>query len=143
VFLIPFFGWAMWTMKYVSLKRNEQKSIREMTRTCAASLQSGIPLVVFPEGTRSRTGELQPFKNGAFLIAKLAKAPVMPVAITGTYDALPPGKIFLRAGVRIVVEYLPPIDAEVTSNSSPGDVAASAHAAIHAAVERNRHDKSA
>jgi len=134
VFMIPIIGWSMWTLGYVSLKRKEQKSIREMTRKCAKSLETGVPLVIFPEGTRSRDGHLQRFKNGAFLIAKLANKPVYPVAISGTFDALPPGKILMRAGVRIVVTFLPPIGPEIIERDGPGEVAEQCHAAIASAL---------
>lgn len=134
VFWIPVVGWAMWVIGYVGLKRKEQKSIREMTRRCAKSLETGVPLVIFPEGTRSRDGELQRFKNGAFLIAKLASRPVYPVAVSGTFDALPPGKLLLRAGVRIVVTFLPPIQPEDLEREGPGEVAERCHATIAGAL---------
>jgi 1-acyl-sn-glycerol-3-phosphate acyltransferase len=124
VFWIPVVGWAMWTIGYVGLKRKEQRSIREMTRRCARSIGEGVPLVIFPEGTRSPTGELQAFKNGAFLIAKLAKCPVLPMALRGTFDALPRGKWLIRAGVKIRVTVLPLVPADTVEAGSPADVAA-------------------
>jgi 1-acyl-sn-glycerol-3-phosphate acyltransferase len=64
-----------------------------------------MPLMVFPEGGRSATGELRPFLNGAFFIAIRAQVPVVPIAIVGTYELLPinsfhmlPGEVTLVIG---------------------------------------------
>jgi len=57
-----------------------------------------LPLVVFPEGERSPTGEMQPFRRGTFYVAVEAQADVVPVAILGTYKAFPRGSAHLRPG---------------------------------------------
>ena len=71
----------------------------------------GAPVLLFPEGTRSDTGELRGFKDGAFRLAIQARVPVIPVAISGTHEALPKHGIVLRYRVASVVEVLDPIDA--------------------------------
>ena len=62
----------------------------------AAAIRSGISAVVFPEGTRSRTGNLQPFKKGPFVLAIAARGPLVPVYCAGTFTLLPKGRWRLR-----------------------------------------------
>ena len=64
--------------------------------------------MIFPEGTRSRTGELLPFKKGGFVMAIQAQAPVVPVAVSGSRAALKRGSMVIRSGT-IRVEFAPPI----------------------------------
>jgi 1-acyl-sn-glycerol-3-phosphate acyltransferase len=68
-----------------------------------------VPVLLFPEGTRSRDGRLQPFKDGAFRLALDAGCPVFPVAIAGTFDSLPKTGVVLRQGMRARVRVLDPV----------------------------------
>lgn len=71
-------------------------------------LSSGRSLVIAPEGTRSATGALQPFRHGAFFLAKKARVPIVPIVLHNVHDALPKGSLLLRpATVRVSV--LPPL----------------------------------
>ena len=92
---IPFFGWAMWAGKHITLDRADSldalKSLKIATRRIAA----GISVVVFPEGTRSADGKLLPFKRGGFLLALKTKTPIVPVTINGT------GKLLARGEWRV------------------------------------------
>jgi 1-acyl-sn-glycerol-3-phosphate acyltransferase len=74
-------------------------------------LQTGWSVVVFPEGTRSRTGVLGPFRPGVGLLAVRSGRPVVPVRIVGTYDALPPGRSLPRRS-RVEVRFGQPLVAE-------------------------------
>ena len=69
---------------------------RKALRTCTDVLKSGGMLVIFPEGTRTRDGELQPAKSGAAMIAAQAGVPICPLYIDGTFNALPRGVSFPR-----------------------------------------------
>ena len=72
-------------------------------------LESGRSLIISPEGTRSTLGEIQPFKHGAFFLAKKAGVPVIPIVLHNVKDALPKGGLLIRATtVRVTV--LPPMD---------------------------------
>jgi 1-acyl-sn-glycerol-3-phosphate acyltransferase len=74
-------------------------------------LEAGWNVVVFPEGTRSRTGKLGPFRPGVGLLAVRSGLPVLPVRISGTYEALPPGRSLPRRAP-VVVRFGPPLVAE-------------------------------
>lgn len=66
-------------------------------------LKKGESILIFPEGSRSRTGELQPVKQGFCTIAKRTRAPILPVAIEGTFDACPPNQWPKFGNVHVVV----------------------------------------
>ncbi|MCK5311065.1 MAG: 1-acyl-sn-glycerol-3-phosphate acyltransferase [Desulfobacteraceae bacterium] len=89
VFNLPFLGWNMLLNKYVGIKRGDKDSIKKMMQQCESILEQGCSLFFFPEGTRSRTGELKPFKPGAFILAKKMKVNILPVIMQGTSDVLP------------------------------------------------------
>lgn len=61
-------------------------------------LERGWSILVYPEGTRSQTGKIQPFKNGIGILAQLAKIPIVPLKISGTFDILPKGCLLPRKG---------------------------------------------
>jgi len=89
LFKVPFLGWNMALNDYVPVTRGAADSVRRMLAHCRRHLAAGSPLLLFPEGTRSATGELQPFKDGAFRLAREAGVPVIPVALSGTYESIP------------------------------------------------------
>lgn len=135
-FKLPFAGWNMSLNGYVSLARGDRRSIRDMMARSLALLRQGSPLLVFPEGTRSATGELQGFKMGAFSLAKEAGCPVIPVVLTGTAEGLPKRGLVFRNTMRAVVEVLDPLDPEDFQGADA--LRDAARAAIAAAIERRR-----
>lgn len=112
LFRVPVIGWNMRLNGYVPLRRGDPDSIRRMMDHCRAHLARGTPVLLFPEGTRSRDGRLQPFKDGAFRLAVEAACPVVPIALSGTAEALPKHGLALRQGMRAEVRVLAPIRPE-------------------------------
>jgi 1-acyl-sn-glycerol-3-phosphate acyltransferase len=88
LFKLPFIGWGMWLVGDVGVDRGSSKAYHALEE-CRRWLERGVPIMIFPEGTRSRTGVTQPFKDGAFKLAIEAGADVLPMAVAGTEAALP------------------------------------------------------
>ncbi|MFZ5570331.1 MAG: lysophospholipid acyltransferase family protein [Thermodesulfobacteriota bacterium] len=89
VFKVPLIGWNMVLNRYIKLKRGDKDSIRQMMDQCEETLSNGSSVYFFPEGTRSETGVLKPFKPGAFILAKKLQVPILPIVINGSKNALP------------------------------------------------------
>jgi 1-acyl-sn-glycerol-3-phosphate acyltransferase len=94
---------------FVPLERgNPEQSLPAIDRA-AAALREGNSFLIFPEGTRSRTGELLPFKKGGFIMALKAQAPVVPVAIDGARAAMRKGSPWIQP-VHVRVAFGPPVE---------------------------------
>lgn len=89
MFRIPVVGWSLWLAGDVPVRRGESGSARGAMAKCREWIERGVPVMIFPEGTRSPTGELGAFKDGAFRLAIETRATVLPVAVAGTRTALP------------------------------------------------------
>ncbi len=93
---IPVFGRAMLAAGHVSIDRFNKARAFDAYDRAARTIRGGISAVVFPEGTRSRTGELLPFKNAPFGLAIAAQVPLVPVYVHNTFQILPKGGWRLR-----------------------------------------------
>jgi 1-acyl-sn-glycerol-3-phosphate acyltransferase len=87
-FKIPLLGWMMRLAGDIRLERGDTKAGVRALQEARDRLDKNVSVMVFPEGTRSKTGELQEFKTGAFRLAVQAGAPILPLAVLGTRDAL-------------------------------------------------------
>jgi 1-acyl-sn-glycerol-3-phosphate acyltransferase len=110
LFKVPFVGWNMVLNDYVRIRRGERESAKRMLEHCRAHLSRGMPIILFPEGTRSRDGRMLPFKDGAFKLAAEAGVPLIPVAIQGSFEALPAHGLILGNRATIRVRVLDPLD---------------------------------
>ncbi|MCI0570410.1 MAG: 1-acyl-sn-glycerol-3-phosphate acyltransferase [Myxococcaceae bacterium] len=109
-FRLPFIGWNMRLNRYVRLVRGDKESIGRMMAACDAWLARGVPVLLFPEGTRSPDGEVKAFKDGAFALAAKRGCPVIPIVLTGTARTLPKHGLVLESRARCRVKVLPPVD---------------------------------
>jgi 1-acyl-sn-glycerol-3-phosphate acyltransferase len=96
LFKIPLLGPAMRSAGHVAIDREARKKAFEAYNEAAGRIKRGVTPVVFPEGTRSRTGELLPFKNAPFGFAIAAQVPVVPIYVHHTFEILPKGAWRLR-----------------------------------------------
>ncbi|MGQ0647808.1 MAG: lysophospholipid acyltransferase family protein [Gemmatimonadaceae bacterium] len=109
MFRIPCFGWMMRMAGDISLTRGERTSAVKAMAAARDRIAKRVSVMIFPEGTRSRGGELLPFKDGAFRLALETGAPILPIVVAGTRDAMAKGRFrFQRARARVKV--LPPIE---------------------------------
>ena len=130
LFRIPILGWCMSLAGYINIDRtNARKAVKSLKRA-AQKLRAGLPVLVFPEGTRTKTGELQPFKGGAFLVAIEAGVPVIPIGIQGSFDILVTGSRKIRSGVEIHVRIGAPIATQGYRSKDRDRLAELAHQAV-------------
>ncbi|MDP2643693.1 MAG: lysophospholipid acyltransferase family protein [Desulfobacterales bacterium] len=111
LFKIPLFGYAMKRAGYISIDRSNRKSAFESLSRAAAIIKNGVSVIIFPEGTRSQDGKIRPFKQGGFLIAIDAGAPIVPVIIHGTRSIMPKNKFRINPG-NVDLEILQPIQTD-------------------------------
>ncbi len=130
IFKIPFIGWNMTLNRYIKLVRGNRKSVRLMLHDCADALARGSSVYIFPEGTRSESGEINRFKTGAFILAKENKVPVLPIVIHGTKDALPKHSLNFHGKHLIKVKILAEMFYEEFKDLSAEEVAAIARKRI-------------
>jgi 1-acyl-sn-glycerol-3-phosphate acyltransferase len=106
---IPFFGWALGLSDQIVIDRGNRRRSIESLRRAAERVRGGINVIIFPEGTRSPDGTLQPFKSGGFHLALDAQAPVIPVTVSGSWQLTPKRSLQLRSGT-VKVVYGAPIE---------------------------------
>jgi len=110
LFAIPLWGRAMHDAGFISVDRSNRERAIASLSAAKETLAQGINVFIAPEGTRSRTGKLLPFKKGGFNLALDAGLPILPIAVRGTRDALPAQGLRSRSNVDIHVTVLPAID---------------------------------
>lgn len=97
VFRIPFLGWHLTRAGHISIDRSSRLDAIASLQRAADEIRGGTCAFIFPEGTRSRDGSLQPFKKGGFKLAMQARVPLVPITIMGTRQLLPRDSIIFRA----------------------------------------------
>lgn len=104
LFRIPVFGWYLRMARFVAVDRRHRARAVAALQQAGRIVREGTSLIVFPEGTRSPDGRVQPFKKGPFVVAMEAGVPVVPVAIAGAAALNPKGRLSVRPGrVRVAV----------------------------------------
>lgn len=96
LFRVPWIGWMLRLTGDIAVRRGDAESGGEALGKAKRYLANGMSVIFFPEGTRSRTAKLLPFKSGAFRLAIEAGVPVLPVAVNGTAAGMPKGSPWVR-----------------------------------------------
>lgn len=107
---IPFVGTACAVAGHIFVDRSNPRAAMESLTYIKAQLHDGISTVIFPEGTRTKTGEMGRFKAGAFKIAMDMGLPVVPITLNGFYQSMPPGQFFANLNSRVSLHIGKPID---------------------------------
>ena len=105
---IPIFGWALPLAGHVIIDRGERSKAVSSLQRAAQRISEGVNVIIFPEGTRSATGDLQPFKSGGFHLAIQAQVPFLPATISGTRVITPKRSLRVESGL-IKIVYGKPI----------------------------------
>jgi 1-acyl-sn-glycerol-3-phosphate acyltransferase len=142
LFKIPIFGHAMRKAGYISIDRNNRKSAIESLEIAANKIKSGVSVLIFPEGTRSRDGKIRPFKKGGFVLAMDSGVPIVPVVIKGTYAIMTKGKFRVNPGhVSMVIHK--PIDTSAYTRETKEALMESVRRVICDGFETNETGESA
>jgi 1-acyl-sn-glycerol-3-phosphate acyltransferase len=110
LFKIPIFGEAMHQSGFIAIDRGSRARAIESLQVAKDTLASGVHVWIAPEGTRSKSGALMPFKKGGFNLALEANLPILPISIQGTREALPSQALRTRPGATVRVTLSAPID---------------------------------
>lgn len=113
---VPFVGWVIWMNNHILVRRGDKQSVVQMAEACKKTLAEGTSVFMFPEGTRTGNGELQAFKEGAFILAKDAGVPILPVVLDGASKALPRKGFWFRANQIFTVRVLEVITSDTVNS---------------------------
>ena len=134
-FRIPAYGWMMRRFGNIPVRKNPTASqTKELYRRTRAALDDGVSLVVFPEGGRTLDGHVGPFKDGAFRMAVQFGYPVVPVAITGSFDFNRKGHWMIYPG-KIVVYLGEPIKTKGLTKQDIGSLRDKVHQIVSGTVD--------
>jgi 1-acyl-sn-glycerol-3-phosphate acyltransferase len=101
---VPIWGWALRFGHFIMIDRSNPRKALASIEKAAESIRSGSSVILFPEGTRTMDGKLQPFKRGAFSLASKAGVPVVPITINGTFTIMPKGSFsVIPANISVVI----------------------------------------
>lgn len=104
LFNVPFLGWHLRRSGHIPVDRGRPREALKGFDQAAQRIKEGRPVVVFPEGSRSRTHEMLPFKSGTFYLAILSGVPIVPITLIGSREVLKPDSLHIRPGrVRVVI----------------------------------------
>lgn len=105
LFAIPVFGRAMKSAGYIEIDRQNHEKALHSLDLAAARIREGKSVMTFPEGTRSRNGEIKTFKQGTFYLAIQSGAPIVPITIIGSGDIMPRRSLNIKPGkIKVIID---------------------------------------
>jgi 1-acyl-sn-glycerol-3-phosphate acyltransferase len=129
LFRIPIVGQAFRSAHFIPVDRSQRDSAVQSLETATEALRNGQSFLIYPEGTRSPDGRLQPFKKGAAVMAIKAGVPVVPMACSGAQRVMQKRSLVIHPG-EILVEFLDPLDASRYTVDQRDALNEAMHAAI-------------
>lgn len=137
LFKIPIFGQGMRGAGYISIDRSDTRSAIKSLKRAVEKIRNGTSVLFFPEGTRSNDGALLSFKKGGFIMAVEANVPIVPMAVSGTYQVMPKGsKLIHRRLAYLVIQ--PPIDTSPYTRKNHDDLMQHVRDAIGDALRKGQ-----
>ena len=129
LFAVPIWGPAMRRAGYIPIDRSHGREAIKSLDEAAKKIAAGTSVIIFPEGTRSQDGKLHDFKAGAMILAIKSGVPIVPVAILGTYEILPKGKLMMTPG-KVRIRMGKSIETKKYSSRDKHDLAKVSHKAV-------------
>ena len=130
---LPFVGKACESAGHIFVDRSSPKKVLATMRQAEASLKDGVSLVVFPEGARTWTGAMRPFKRGAYQLAVEFSLPVVPLTIDGAFAVMPRTTYNFKPG-KIILTIHPPIYPQENKGHDIEDLMKKSYAVIESAL---------
>ncbi len=121
---IPIWGWQLAICGHLPIRRGSATAGTTLVDDALRVLGFGQSVLFFPEGTRSRNGEVGSFKSGAFRLALRSRAAVLPVCVAGTGDAMPRGSVVFKGRAFVRLEVLPPVSVDGLDADDPSALTA-------------------
>lgn len=132
---VPILGQYMKVVGMIFVDRKNRERAMESMRTAIQDIRGGKSIAAFPEGTRTKTGELLPFKKGVFTISKEGKIPIVPIAVVGSAKALASGSFSLRPAI-VELHILPALNSDEFFNMSIEEMANHTRSLIEQEIEK-------
>lgn len=139
---VPVLGWYLKMADYITVDRGDKESKEKMLEESYRCLKKGIPIMIFPEGTRSADREIAFFKRGAFQLAISAGVPILPVLMDGTGGVLPKHGIIFGGFHRITIRVLDPVLPDTFGTANPDELAMRFQLMMTEALSNLRKEKS-
>jgi len=121
LFKIPIFGYAMKRAGHISIDRSDRKSAIQSLNKAVKTIQNGVSVVIFPEGTRSQDNNIQSFKKGGFFLAVDSGVHIIPIIIHGTWLIMRKKQSLVKSG-NVVLEITSPIDSSGYTRETKDDL---------------------
>jgi 1-acyl-sn-glycerol-3-phosphate acyltransferase len=122
MFRVPLIGWMLRMAGDIPVARGDRRKSAQALLQCARYLRHGCSIVFFPEGTRSRDGQVLPFNEGPFQLAIRERVPVLPLVVEGTGDALPRNSWLFGGSRDIHLRILEPVSVEGWTVKQSGEL---------------------
>jgi 1-acyl-sn-glycerol-3-phosphate acyltransferase len=140
LFRIPIFGIAMKRVGYISIDRSDRRAAFTSLKKAAHMIRNGVSVLIFPEGTRSRDGNICPFKKGGFVLAVDSQVPIVPVIVHGTRSIMPRDELKIEPGT-VVIEIEKPIETSSYTRKNKDDLMKKVQDTICESFERGKTEK--
>ncbi len=140
LFKIPIFGNAMHRVGHINIDRSNRRAAFKSLKKAARNIQEGVSVLIYPEGTRSKDGNIGPFKNGGFVLAVESGAPIVPVIIHGTWPIMSKDKIIIKPG-NVTIEIKKSIETKNYSRKTRNDLLKKVENVICESFEKEKRGK--
>jgi len=134
-FEVPFYGWFMRQRGTIPVYRDAKDGVRKLVEGVRAEVNRGHSILVFPEGTRTRSGRVGKFQSGVFRVAQQVGLPIVPTAVTGMFEVMRTGEPFINPGHEVNVYFDEPIETQGTSEADLPGIIERAQAAVTRRVD--------
>lgn len=131
---IPFVGKASEIAGHIFVDHSNLRSMIASIDKAKTELTDGASVTIFPEGSRTRTGKMDTFKKGAFVIAKQMELPIVPITVNGPYDLMKIDTHIINLGKKMELVIHEPISAEEVKNTNTADLINRCHEVIHSGL---------